>query len=572
MKEAKSSFEGLEKPTRIKATMGEVQLAFMKTGVGFAEAGISFGSQLSVRTFKEGKIESPKFYFKSTEEMMRTPSVQPSYKWHEDPAKWFGEAITTRPALTMPIGAAAGLGYGIVKGGIGAVKTYGFKTGVIETTKYFSPLRIKSTVFAPKITAKTKFTGKAVEITKAGKITQVYKGHEVGFKDIKLYSEQVSVKGMGVGRTVITTPEFHYVAGKLTMGGRGTEFATFFAGKPTGEIGFKGKAITKPMTTLFAEPTIKGYKGGIKFLETAPYTKTEFRGLYQPSPKDPKVFRFVSGEPVSGFERVSKFFGEYKYVRGFRPQVSGTGYKIDMTKPSVDSKSWIKMFRGAGKVDAKGSFQKLYGVTTTPVIDTKAVSQVSKMVSGAGASLLPATKLPVTKQVLGKGLIQETKLKPITKTYFPPITTTITKTKTRGKYFTPTRTTLAPVLAPIEKTKLGLGFAQPQVLKEKQRYKLKTKQLFKQTFRFPKPTITIPSGFGFGEPFSFPLLPRLRGARGKRKKKGVRPTRKTKYVPTIAAMTYKFTAPKIPRGYIYGAGGIIRRPQIVRRKKKRRKK
>jgi len=47
------------------------------------------------------------------------------------------------------------------------------------------------------------------------------------------------------------------------------------------------------------------------------------------------------------------------------------------------------------------------------------------------------------------------------------------------------------------------------------------------------------------------------GRRKKVKIKRMKPTRKTKYVSTLAARHFKITAPKIPRTYEIGAGGLV---------------
>ena len=87
--------------------------------------------------------------------------------------------------------------------------------------------------------------------------------------------------------------------------------------------------------------------------------------------------------------------------------------------------------------------------------------------------------------------------------------------------------------------------------------------------------MAIPS-FDLG--FTIPpliLFPRFKDRRRRKikKRKGITPFRKTAYRPTIAAIAYKITAPKIPRAYELGAAGIMRRPIIKKKKvKKKRKK
>lgn len=61
------------------------------------------------------------------------------------------------------------------------------------------------------------------------------------------------------------------------------------------------------------------------------------------------------------------------------------------------------------------------------------------------------------------------------------------------------------------------------------------------------------------------------GRRFIKRRKGIKPTRETFYIPSLPAIAYKIKAFKIPRGYEIGAGPVIRRPIIKAKKKKGKK-
>ena len=133
---------------------------------------------------------------------------------------------------------------------------------------------------------------------------------------------------------------------------------------------------------------------------------------------------------------------------------------------------------------------------------------------------------------------------------------------------------MASVIKPSTK---GL-FASSTIPAFKQSSGLKTKQ--KQTFKsvFAPSASVVPSGFsssfssGWDIPLVFPLKPSLGGARGRKKPKRRKASRKTIYTPTIAAQTYGLTATSIPKSYYGGAGGLGGRPQIVKKKAKKKTK
>lgn len=418
---AKKEFASLGRGQRVKASASEFRTGLLKTGIGFAEGTIELAASLGTRTMTKEELKETSFtdrlfgtgldvsLGKGARKIQATPQVQSSVAFTEKPLIFVGEAILERPSTTIPIAVGATVGIGLGVGALKNVRALGFKTGAAESLKIFSPLRIKGTTFAPKITKDTRFVGKTVEVIKDGKTISAFRGQEVGFKDIKLNIDQVSFAKGGVARTRLTTPEFQYLGGKLTQGVRTTEFATLFEGKPVGEFGFRGTSFTIPRGTAFAQP---GFDEGIvgeftKFAARKPVVQ-EFAGLSQTSPKFKNLFRFTGGERVSGFERTDPFFAEFKSVSGFRPQVSGIGLRT--TAPSKPGVSEFRVIKGGG--------------TKTPLSSTfgqqaKIITQPPKPIISGVVDITPVTLTPAT--AFSRGAL------------FPPFQRTIQDTKTGVK-------------------------------------------------------------------------------------------------------------------------------------------
>jgi len=573
----------------IKGEMAGIQLAFMKTGIGATEGLISFGTKLSVQTIdlKEtertwyGGIKGKEFTFgKTTEDIMKVPAVQPQYKITEHPLKWLGEAITTRPATTFPIGVISGMVIGGGAGYIKSIKQYGFKTGTLETAKYFTPLRIKSTLWVPDI--KTEFLrghkARSVEwqYGPEGKQAIQFTGAKSDLYKIQLeqvgYSELVGKQTIGTAITDIKgIPYAKYVGGKLTFGTLPTQqYVTLFTGVPKGKYGFKADVLTGRKGGGWTLTQTSGYKFDI----------TKPMGEYKS-----KLFGFVGGERVAGFEKIGKGWGvpskplTYKALFGFEPTLKGYGVGFDISKPPP-SKSWIKMFRGGlGKV----SRTKLYAPSTITKPPVTKLLKPSVDISGISQVTRTTIKPPISSVWAGTGMYErykpseeiykvDTKTKPYLGVMSSGRLGAITISPTRTKSFLGLGS--LGIQKPIWKTKAKLyqPLVQPQVTKFKQ--KLKTKQIFKSPFITPTITTPTMADYGWGGGILPPIiLPRFKeGRRYKTKRKARKPTRKTIYMPTIKAKYFKQTAFKIPKAYKIGAAGPLGGRPIIKTKKKRKKK
>jgi len=306
----------------------------------------------------------------------------------------------------------------------------------------------------------------------------------------------------------------------------------------------------------------------------------------------------VSKELGEGFEQLS-----LGGVAGKGRAVIPTGkFKFDMSR-------YISISKG-GKVakDLTAVGSKAF-TSSGGIVKTEALIKTIPPVSRDATTMFIKTPRPVTKlatqQVSGiiSGIV-----KPVSKTI--PITS-ITGISAKVITLKPkvktivSDTTLKQVSVPKESLMFreSLRFKgyqiemQKPVLKEKLATSIITKQIPKTTSKQLLATSPILAtslkqaqqqktrlslGIGIITPTitTFPILPpflpKFERRKKPRKKRKVKfPTRKTKYIPTIAAMTYKFTGPKIPTAYKIGVAGAFGGRPVIKKKKtkiKRKKK
>jgi len=338
---------------------------------------------------------------------------------------------------------------------------------------------------------------------------------------------------------------------------------------------FFGKGYVSPSAKVSAEGIIKPLKG---------WEATWGKG------------GIIRGEEITGFGfgGVTKDVGKYYAIAGgkikagrYYPLTGARKGVLDISQygfiKKLPEKGTMRIWTGTGKKSSEQYFRQLYSTGAIPSITEQTTKQfisgVTPTVSKGGAfiglgaitkqTITTPTKIKTFLKVppitLEKGkekrLIITTpslklETKPLIRTVSFPrlIETTITKPTT--KVLTAPTLTTKQLQKPLQKTRLTTMFP--------------PSPLIKTTI----PPLKYPS-----IPLLFPLLPSLRLGGRRKKKKGVRPTRPTKYISTIAAMAFKFEAPKIPATYGMGmAGPLGGRPIIKRRKakmakrKKRRKK
>ena len=566
--QAKKDFMTLPKDVRIKSTVGEFILGGQQLGLGIIEGMIGFGMKLGVQTIKtdeKGIIIPPKkFSFGSwSKSIQTTPTVQASKIWYLEPKAWAFEVVRERPALAMKFGVGGAVGYHLGIGFLGSVKAHGIKTGILESIKYFSPLRIKETLFLPNIRKEIALEGKGrtVEfIYGKGKKGISITGVKTKTLGIDLgsaqYSEIVGKNIVGTSVTKIKTPYAEFLGGKLTIKQGVFDSVNLFSGHPSGK-GF----VTDVITGVKSK-----FGSGIYKTQTFGYRKN----IFDISPKI-KTFGYIGGERVSGFYQetpasLSGGYPTYKYFKGFKPSLRGYGISFDFSK-STTPNFINKVFGGSGK-GFKTSFgggmgtQKLYASQTKlkfqPTLGIVSTSNiVSKM--GTGIKGLTAGITTTTKTDY------KTKFKTKQEVVTIPKTVTITKSKVKTIILPKTWTgikpsykfkqDILPVQIPMPKTKLK----QPQKTKLKQ-------PGFPMTPPLPLIPIIPTPRFGWKIPIPLILPP---FSYFETTKKPQTKKKKFQYTPSVVALALGKTAFKIPK---LTFTGIVTRPIIKKKKKSKKRK
>jgi len=512
LKEVKKDFMSLGKKERVLGATAETQLAFFNLPIRTAEGLITFGSKLGVQTFKKddernwyGGVKGKDFKFGGIAgRITNIPSVQPSYEFTKQPLKYIGETITTRPSVTFPVGLGVAVGYGLGKGAISNIKGYGLTTGTLETLKYFSPLRIKSTLFYPEVTGATKFVGKSIQLEKGGKTFTKYVGAEKGFPEIKLETYQLAGSKGGVGISTIQTPQFTYLGGELTKGVRTSSFLSSFTGEQVGNIGFVGTSKTIPLYSSVID--VKGL-GRLDILTGQKPTTTKFSGVSQKFPETENIFAFTSGEKLFGFEKTSGLLdlSEYETISGFQPQVSGLGIKFKF--PSAEGTD-VKIIRGSGTktpfsktfttptetlITPKFEFPKVDIITTPPTTNIFSTPLISQSLIPTSFKTLEKDEQESFSRFGSLGVLdtkfktgQETKDEQKTKPMSSLLTGTLSKPSVREE----------------EAVGLAQPLKQTQPTKQQQKQQVVLSSLFFKPISITQPRVSYPEevieGFGLG--------------------------------------------------------------------------
>ncbi|MHA2019061.1 MAG: hypothetical protein ACTSXY_12405 [Promethearchaeota archaeon] len=450
----------------------------------------------------------------------------------------------------------------LMGGLLGAVKMP-FKVGEEITS-----LRLSEGLKAPRVTMSREIYTKGKETFYISRTLQKTPYFEATTKMQYPIFKTKTGFNIGVGSGKTTTRLLPFMEQMGTKGGITStkSFSLQGSGSPALIKGIKG---TLGDITL-AKP-IKGFKGIGHIVIGDKLKRIRFGGW---SENFDKVVLGRGGQisKLRYYPKTGKITGLFK-PKDYMIMKKGLG--LDLTpKRSEGFKGWTS-FQGGGKKSSSAYLQSLY--------QTK---QISQSFGGAVHEVTAKFTSPTIKQFSKTyPLITKYPTKKLISIYAKP------ELKMDKKQFlTPViKTSLSPILKPTTRIKSGviaglsLGTATIPKTKIKlgsallQQPKLKTKQIqfFKSMFA---PTTITPSTIaptltgGWGIPLVIPTLPKLFGAKGKKKKKGKKPTRKTKYVPTIAAQTYGLTASTIPESYYIGAGGLGGRPKIVKKKKTKRRK
>lgn len=457
--------------------LATIETSFEKVGIGIARGIVNYPMQMFQATgtsFKD--LKTPAFTFGST--ITNIPSEPSSIKFLEHPFSYIGETLLERPTTALSAGTIGGT---VVILGTGAIKNIGelgFKGGITESLRLFSPIRIPSgKIFQPDLT-KTKFEGQAVKIQREGISETYFKGNAIGDTNIKLVSYQISGKTGAVQIGIIEVPQYTILRGSTTpIRGTGSlTFATNMVGKPV-NYGFVGTATSVPLYTTSVFP---GYATANIFPKYTPIT-TKVGGV---EIQNKNLFAFTSGKIVQGFYRTGfTDLGQQTFEFAKTTKVNLRGIGLNINIPSGGS--GVTFITGGGKITGFGG-TKLVGLTTTvpTIIQIPKLSTASFSSEGLGGFITSAITGQKTKtetktkttQFLESGQIYSTLTRQ--KVIFaPPETTTIVRS---GQSFSP-------------------ALAQPQIISTP------TQQVQTPIYSYPTPGVTVPN---------YPTVPSIIGGGG----------------------------------------------------------
>jgi len=570
--------------------------------------GIKYQEELQSKV-SEGKIgieaaqEEMNVYLKDVNEKMKESQKKLQSEYAVSSAKYFAPYTFITGAVIGGISALAPpIGYTYLAGTVGKAVTH-------------LPEIAESYAISPKafwITTGTFAAGAAIGGLGAGKIKASYLKSQL-MKDLKIAKikligkEYVKKQGVSkiklIGETTIRGKKIRIVSEQLIkqIGGKGS------VGEQTIQVIFKekggyrilgykglssGKLVSKPSfikqfkglaTKQQLEYGFKGI-GKIKptydvFLKSKYYlTKGEMggvgRGKYYPTSQFGKPFKFggVKVDVGEGFYYLKG--GEARAIRVYKKGGISEIYKtniealIKRVKPSTGKEFFS--FKGSGKKSSQLYFEKLYQ-TQLPTVSQAIKISGEKIVQVETKQIIPQVTISKIKSTIKTPTLQASMFKAFS-TVKPKEEQKI-GIISKEVFEQPPKLITSPKFISVAKLKgvqRGVSIvisktAQAQINEEKQKMRYKFDQ---STFQ--------PSKFIFTPSFKIPVvfhIPSLKSPykRTKRKKVvRVRFKQPKKYQPTYAARALGIKAVKIPKGYKIGAGGIISRP-IIRKKKKKKK-
>jgi len=370
--DAKTSFSNLPASTRRKLNIGSYGVGVTSTVIGVGEFAGTVVANFGVQTSKDGTFKTQKVEFGGTLGRIRTtPTTKTTVGFLESPLEYSKQKVRSPEFL----GGATVIVGGAVQGvgsAVSNIKTYGWKTGSIETLSGFSPIRIKSGIYGQNINPKTKVNIASVKYTNQQGITsRVYSGRT---GSINLYGVERSqlIKGTptGSGYTTTQTPTLNIRGGGsiITQGTRTTISPYTFRGSGSGKVYYN--APVQNMINLKV-PAVKGVKGGTSAIQSARgltiyeepgrilgYASTKaygYRGGSASKGLIDGVNKFYSGRarsiPETTINNIRQPSGRYKLT----PQARGI--EIDLNKIISGYQSQ------GGKVTTGGGSTKLKRIT-----------------------------------------------------------------------------------------------------------------------------------------------------------------------------------------------------------------
>ncbi len=451
------------------------------------------------------------------------------------------------------------------------------------------------------------------ETLKGGVIKDVYSArYQIGgtkvIKEAEIYSKLISGEKYAVmGRGSVFARTTEYMTGKPITYMAGTELKGLGFGLGVGTKGWQ-PSISVGRVSKDIEVMVRGGKGRIyvaeKFAPLKGKVKTEWEQtgmfLYKKRTIEPilgKKIKFIKEAPekfvVGGIskearEKIITFGGK---VKEFKPawKVSGIEIESPQFKFGVEEISLIKIKQPPksdigfittfGKKSSQEFLKQMYA-PPTPMVAEKLIQAPSIKVqpyvpsaptTGAGAIISQVKLKELIKPISAEKIMLREKAKEKEALIQPSKMRAIVKVREIQKVVQAPKMDTALISKFEQKLALAPALISGQALIPKQ--KLGLKQALITTPETPPPTTGFPPPTG-GFPFLFPpfTLPRreLKPTRKVIKVKRILP--REKYRPSFVALGLGIAAPRIPKAYFRGAGGLIIRPIIVTRIKKRRKK
>ena len=399
--QARARFKALPTGTRRKLTISGYGAGVSSAVIGVGEFGGTILLSGTTQTFKEGEGftgRSMKFGG-SLGDIRSYPSTTPTTTFLADPLKYSKQKATSPEFL----GGASVVIPLVTLGATSAyknIKTYGWGTGSAETISAFSPLKIRSGIYAQPITKDTTFKNiQSIKGTKGGITTRVYSGSS-GSIQMAGIEKSALAKGkvVGGGQVITRTPFLEIRGGgtSVTQGLRITKAPYTFGSTGTGSAfyGRGGKSFSTLLDTGLKGGTSKIITGkGSTFYisdKSALFTSDPTKAFISTGGGTSKqigkgVKYFTSGKATPQYK--TKYYGELDLNKGtfgrdfihaptgkykLTPQMSGREYDLNIIMGGAKEKGFTS-FMGGGK---GGKALKQY--TTFKDTGLKAVVPITK--------------------------------------------------------------------------------------------------------------------------------------------------------------------------------------------------
>jgi len=585
---AKTSFKELPKGTRRKLNVQSYGQGIAQAGVGIIEFGGTVAVNLGQQTFTQEQLDkgefgkTRRFYFSENKplgEIATYPTIKSEYKFTKNPGKYLGQKVTSPDTLGQATVIVPLVAQG-ASSAISNIKNLGWKAGATETLSGFSPIRIKSGIYAEPLNSKTKFKIDSIKYTdQAGITTRVYGGTSTsGNIKVSGYERSALVNGQRVGSGFSTTQtpytEIRGGGAIIKSGVRSTTNPYTFRGAGSGS-GYK--ATGNNFYTQILSPKFKaGTSDVLTSKGSTVYTSEEGSTIYSSFNKGYRttggsltsktgregVTSFVSGKanPIykttygdtninlntgqSSRDFIYSPSGKYK----LNPQISGREYDLNKIFTGTQDKGFSSFSSGG-----KGSGSKL--ISTQAGATQAVIPTTLKPVTVTKTPIIPPQKTGSTKQQTNIQMsatqsvaIQAPKLDTGIKTSLGQATILVPQTSTKSR--SRSRSKTAPAVITIPKPVTRPAIREKTKIKQVQVKKVKIIQSSALSGLNYYGASTPAINYGFTpSPVPLPIVPGLTGGISLNSGIGKVRARKseTRYTPSFSALFFKIGGSK-PKG------------------------